>query len=240
MAHKKTLIILAHPNFENSRLNKVLIDKRKNMEVLNYLPQIIAVSTIAIFMAISPGVDFVMVTRNTLLHGKKSGLYSALGISAAIWIHLLYFIAGLAIIISNSIILFSIIKYLAAAYLIYIGYKNLKSNSKLDLNLEGTKKEISNFKSFKIGFFTNVLNPKTTIFFLSIFTQFVDVHTPILVQFIYGIIISIAHFIWFSLVSLFLSHPVILNRFKSYKTKIEKAIGVILIALGIKVASSNI
>lgn len=41
------------------------------MEVLNYLPQIIAVSTIAIFMAISPGVDFVMVTRNTLLHGKK-------------------------------------------------------------------------------------------------------------------------------------------------------------------------
>ncbi len=93
------------------------------MEVLNYLPQIIAVSTIAIFMAISPGVDFVMVTRNTLLHGKKSGLYSALGISAAIWIHLLYCIAGLAIIISNSIILFSIINILLLHILFILDIK---------------------------------------------------------------------------------------------------------------------
>ena len=57
------------------------------MEILNYLPELISVSVIAIFMAISPGADFVMITRNSMFHGSQSGLYSALGIGLAIWFH---------------------------------------------------------------------------------------------------------------------------------------------------------
>ena len=94
------------------------------MEVLNYLPELISVGVIAVFMVISPGADFVMITRNSIFHGRKSGLYSSLGIGLAIWIHVAYSIAGLAIIISKSILLFSLIKYLGAAYLIYIGLKH--------------------------------------------------------------------------------------------------------------------
>lgn len=211
------------------------------MELLlsTYFSQILSVSLIAIFMAISPGADFIMTTRNSIFYGRKSGIYSALGISVAIWIHVAYCIAGLAIIISSSIILFSIIKYLGAIYLIYIGWKTFTSNTTLDTNSSIKNNHISNFNSFKIGFISNALNPKTTIFFLSIFTQVVDIHTPIIVQIIYGLIISLAHFIWFGSVALFLSHPFLLKKFASYKNKIEKVVGTILIGFGCKIAMSS-
>ena len=210
-----------------------------DFELISYLPQLASMTLIAIFMAISPGADFVMTTRNSIFYGRSAGIYSALGISFAIWIHVAYCIAGLAIIISSSIVLFSIIKYLGAAYLIYIGWKTFKANTNLATATQGEKQTISNLLAFKIGFISNALNPKTTIFFLSIFTQVVDVNTPIYIQLIYGLIISLAHFFWFSGVALFLSHPKLLKKFETYKTKIEKTVGTILIAFGFKVALSS-
>lgn len=206
------------------------------MEQISFLNELITVGFIAIFMAISPGADFVMVTRNSIFYSRKAGFYSALGVSLAIWVHVAYSIAGLAIIISNSIILFSIIKYLGAAYLIYIGYKTFTSKSLKEVEQNDKELDLSPLKAFKIGFITNVLNPKTTIFFLSIFTQVVTVDTPISVQLAYGLIICLAHLFWFSSVSYFFSHPVLLSKFNNYKHVIEKVVGSVLIIFGLKVA----
>jgi len=210
-----------------------------NIELLPYLPELLSVSIIAMFMAISPGADFVMVTRNSVFYGRLAGLYSALGISCAIWIHVAYSIAGLAIIISNSIVLFSIIKYLGAAYLIYIGWKTFHSNDSVSAEQEPSNKHLSKFAAFKVGFITNALNPKTTIFFLSLFTQVIDAQTPLWVQMIYGAIISLAHLLWFCCVSVLLSQPVLLKKFHTYKNHIEKVVGGMLIGLGLKVATTS-
>lgn len=204
-----------------------------------YLSELLTLSFIAIFMAVSPGADFVMVTRNSIFYGRKSGLYSALGISAAIWVHVAYSIAGLAVIISNSIILFSIIKYLGAAYLIYVGYKTFTSKTIISIEENKSDAQLSNSKAFKIGFITNVLNPKTTIFFLSIFTQIVTVDTALWTQLIYGAIISFAHLVWFIAVSYLFSHPVLLNKFNDSKKLIERVVGTVLIGFGLKVATAT-
>lgn len=209
------------------------------METIPYINEILTLSFIAIFMAISPGADFVMVTKNSIFHGRKSGLYSALGISVAIWVHVAYSIAGLAVIISNSIILFSIIKYLGAAYLIYIGYKTFTSKSIPSMQEEKSDTNLQALQAFKIGFITNVLNPKTTIFFLSIFTQIVTINTPIFIQLVYGFIISMAHLVWFIMVSYMFSHPLLLNKFYNYKKAIERVVGTVLIGFGLKVAVST-
>ena len=77
------------------------------MMEIAYLADLVSVSVIAILMAISPGADFVMVTRNSLTHGRSAGLFSSLGISAAIWIHFFNSMAGLAFIISQfSVLIF--------------------------------------------------------------------------------------------------------------------------------------
>jgi len=174
------------------------------IDFMLYLPEIVSVSVIALFMSISPGADFVMVTKNSLFHHRKAGLYSALGISLAIWIHVTYSIAGLALVISNSVVLFSIIKYLGGAYLIYMGWKSFQSKANVEIVDNKNHQTLSNFSALKIGFITNALNPKTTLFFLSIFTQVVTADTPIILQVIYGAIISVAHLLWFSFVVLLL------------------------------------
>ncbi len=210
-----------------------------NLELLPYLSELITVGLVATFMAISPGADFLMVTRNSIFHGRLAGLYSSLGVSLAIWVHVAYSIAGLAIIIANSMLLFSIIKYLGAAYLIYIGWKTFSSKPDSGVMTGVENKNLSNFSAFKLGFITNVLNPKTTIFFLSIFTQVVDPQTPLLIQLLYGVIISLAHLIWFSSVSIFLSQPALLERFQTYRNTIEKTLGFVLMGFGLKVATSS-
>ena len=210
------------------------------MDSMPYLNEILTMSVIAFFMAISPGSDFVMVTRNSIFYGRKSGIYSALGISVAIWIHVAYSIAGLAVIISNSIVLFSILKYLGAAYLIYIGWKTFTSKTIVSIDEKNNSiPNISNLQAFKNGFISNVLNPKTTIFFLSIFTQVVTINTPLWLQIVYGILISLAHLFWFTVVTYIFTHKVLLNKFNKSKKIIERVIGVILIGFGFKVAFTS-
>lgn len=127
----------------------------------------LAIISISIFMAISPGPDFFMVSRSSIMYNKTAGIYAAFGVSLAIWLHVAYSIAGLAILISKSIFLFSIIKYIGAAYLIFIGFKTIFSKSSIEqINIKKNEiRSIPKFESFKTGFITNALNPKTTIFF---------------------------------------------------------------------------
>jgi RhtB (resistance to homoserine/threonine) family protein len=193
------------------------------------------VATIAIFMAISPGADFVMITRNSMLASRRAGLFSALGVSMAIWIHVTYSIVGLAFIISRSIVVFSIIKYLGAAYLIVLGGKTFLSKTTHSSQTQAVAAEMSAATALKIGFVTNALNPKTTLFFLSIFTQVVQPSTPVWMQVIYGLIISLAHLLWFSIVAFFFSHPALVKRFEAHRKLIERLVGSVLIGFGLKV-----
>jgi len=206
------------------------------MELLinTYMAEIIAVSTIAIFMAMLPGADFVMVTRTSIYNGRLAGLYMSLGMCLSVCIHASYSIAGLAVVIANSSWLFSTIKYLGAAYLIYIAWQLLTTREILNKDQSNLTTQMSPFMALRLGFTCNILNPKTSIFFLSIFTQVVSVDTPLIMQISYGLIIMLAHFIWYSSVSLLLSHPSLIPRFNRQKQKIDKVAGVILMIIAIK------
>ncbi|AAZ26718.1 LysE family translocator [Colwellia psychrerythraea] len=208
------------------------------MELLinTYMAEIIAVSTIAIFMAMLPGADFVMVTRTSIYNGRFAGLYMSLGMCLSVCIHASYSIAGLAVVIANSPWLFSAIKYLGAAYLIYIAWQLLTTRESLNKDQSSSTTQMSPFMALRLGFTCNILNPKTSIFFLSIFTQVVSIDTPIIMQISYGLIIVLAHFIWYSGVALLLSHPSILPRFNRQKQKVDKVAGFVLMLIAIKLS----
>lgn len=211
------------------------------MELLinTYIAEIIAVSTIAIFMAVLPGADFVMVTRTSIYNGRLAGLYMSLGMCLSVCIHASYSIAGLAVVIANSAWLFLTIKYLGAAYLIYIAWQLLTTRESLNSDQNALMTEMSPFIALRLGFTCNILNPKTSIFFLSIFTQVVSVDTPLIMQISYGLIIMLAHFIWYSGIALLLSHPQILPRFNRQKQKIDKVAGLVLMLIAIKLSLMN-
>ena len=206
---------------------------------MEYLPAILTVALVHLLAVISPGPYFIMITRNSLVYSRKTGMYSAIGLGLGILVHVTYSLVGIGVLISKSILLFNIIKYIGAAYLIYIGYKSLTSKSS-KLNLEGKeqKNDLSRLAALRIGFVTNVTNPKATLFFLSLFTLVINPSTPMFVKLIMGAEMSIVTALWFMLVAYLISHRLIKERLSKIQSSAEKFIGVVLIALGIKVALS--
>lgn len=190
----------------------------------------------------SPGPDFVIAVRNSVISSRKAGLFTALGFALGIVVHMAYTLIGLATIIAKSAILFSIIKYAGAAYLFYIGYKSLRSQGfdKSEVSNLTEKKEISAKKALLVGFLTNILNPKATLFFLSIFSQFITIETPMSVQFFYASTCVVMTGLWFSIVAVILTNWYIKNKFLSFSKIIDRLCGGFLIALGLKLALSKV
>lgn len=204
---------------------------------MEYLTLIGTVTIIHLLAAISPGPDFIMCVRNSLAYSRKTGIWTAVGFGAGITVHIFYSLAGLAFIISQSILLFNFIKYLGAGYLIYIGLKSFFSkSSKIELGDGQKKEDISRFSAVKIGFLTNALNPKATLFFLSLFTLVISPNTPAPVMGIISGIMIINTILWFSLVAVFLTQKRIRSIFERFQNVFNKTLGGLLIALGVKVA----
>jgi RhtB (resistance to homoserine/threonine) family protein len=211
------------------------------MEYSQYLHEFLILASAMFLALLSPGPDFAMILKQSVTYGKKSSIFTSIGIGLGISVHIIYSILGIGLIISKSIILFNIIKYLGAAYLIYIGIMSLKSSGmKLKNETINGKKSMSNFKSFSAGFLCNALNPKATLFFLSMFTVVISINTPIYIQALYGVWCIFATMLWFVGLSLLLSHKRVREFLNSFGKLFDRAVGVVLIALGIKVAMSKL
>lgn len=207
---------------------------------MEYLPEFLTVALVHLLAVISPGPDFILITRNSMVYSRKTGIYSAIGLSLGILVHVAYSLAGIAILIASSVILFSAMKFIGAAYLIYIGYKSLKSkySNPEDIHLEKSK-DLTKLEALKMGFITNVTNPKATLFFLSLFTLVISPNTPLWVKSLYGVEMVIVQAFWFILVASVFSANIIKNKVAKFQQVIEKVMGGILILLGIKLAFTN-
>jgi RhtB (resistance to homoserine/threonine) family protein len=190
-----------------------------------------------LLIAITPGADTVLVTKNTLVKGKGVGFKTVCGVCVGIAIHIVIAVLGLSAIIANSVLLFKFIKYAGAAFLILIGILTLfskKSNLTSDIT---TSEKTPKGSYFLQGMFSNVFNPKAIIFFVSFLPQFIvpNEHTlfqmviigatPILITllwlFFYVNLINYIR-VWFN-------KPLFLSTF-------QRLTGFILITLGMKLA----
>lgn len=201
---------------------------------------ILGVLGIHFLALISPGPDFIMVVKNAVTSSRKAGIYTSLGLGIGAGVHILYSSLGLAILISQSIILFNIIKFLGAAYLIYIGIKSLLAKSSpVDISENAEKTEMTPLQALQSGFLTNILNPKATLFFLSLFTLVITPETPVSVVVFVSIMMIINTSLWFILVTLFFTQKKVHNTFKKFAQFFNKVFGGLLVALGVKVALSG-
>src|SRR5512138_1103873 len=126
----------------------------------------------SLVLNITPGNDMLYVATRSTSQGIKAGIVSALGIAGGCIVHLLAAVIGLSAIIASSAIAFDIIKYVGAAYLIYLGIRSILSKqNKFSVNEKVEKKSLS--KLFWQGVLTNVLNPKVALFFLAFLPQFI-------------------------------------------------------------------
>jgi len=202
---------------------------------MEFLTPFIAVGIISLLAAMSPGPDFAVVTKNSLFGSRTTGLYTAIGVGLGIFLHVAYSLIGIGLIISQSILLFSVIKYIGALYLLYLGYQLLKSKrGEQKVVRESGEVSISPWSALREGFLTNALNPKATLFFLSVFTQVVDPQTPIFIQALLGTEVAIIVGLWFVSLTLLITYGPIKNLFSKAHYYLMKIMGGALVLLGIK------
>ena len=207
-----------------------------------YWAEFFTVAVIHLLAVASPGPDFAVVIKESVTYGRGAGRYCALGVGCGISIHVLYSLLGIGLIVSQSVMLFNVLKWLAAAYLLYIGIRALQARPAEDRasELKAQSGERSPRAAFVAGFVTNGLNPKVTLFFLSLFTVVIDPHTPLLIQAGYGLYLVIATALWFCLIAQVFSHERVRSGFASMGHWFDRLMGAVLVGLGIKLAFTQL
>jgi len=204
---------------------------------MEYIILIWSVTLIHLLAVMSPGPDFIVAVKNSLSYSRRTGLWTAVGFWLGISVHIAYCLAWIALIISQSILLFQIIKFIGAAYLIYLWIWAIRAKSwHIDIQAETQKEDISALEAVKIWFLTNVLNPKATLFFLSLFTLVISPDTPAFILGIISLIMIVNTTLWFSIVALLFTHKKVQNIFEKFQNSFNKILWGMLIALWIKVA----
>ena len=197
------------------------------------------VATIAALGMLSPGPDFFLVIKNAARYPRSAAMMTAAGVIAGVVTHMTYCVAGIAVVITTTPWLFGALKYVGAAYLVWLGVNALLARGTTSLALDGVAQESTSLKkAFIQGYLCNLLNPKATLFFLAMFTQVLNVNSGLMDKLWYaGIIVALTLVWWPLLVLLIQSQPVRRGLTKAQKV-IDKLLGGMLLALGIKVALS--
>lgn len=197
--------------------------------------------SVSILVNLSPGPDMLYTAARSLSQGTKAGIFSTLGIFTGCLFHITAAVFGLSKIIEESVLLFSIIKYAGAAYLVYLGIKSLVKKKNDQVGIKELPR-LSDLKIFAQGLITNILNPKVAIFFLSFLPQFIDPHSTHLKEQIafLGLWFDVQGCLILAIVAILTgTFSKLLQQNKNFWNWQEKITGMILIGLGIKMFFSK-
>lgn len=188
--------------------------------------------------AVVPGADFAMVLKQSIGHGRRAALFTALGIASAILVHGAYTLLGVGVIVGRSILVFDVLKFIGAAYLVWLGIEALRSPAPrppvdLDAAPRGT---ISDRRAWLNGFLTNLLNPKAVLFFLALFTSLVSARTGLPIKAFYVVSMSLELLTWFALVAIFFTTPKVRRGFYKFGRWFNRITGLTFIVLAARVA----
>ena len=205
--------------------------------VQHYWVEFLTIASVHLLAVASPGPDFAIVLKHSVSFGRRAAIITSIGVGVGILIHVAYSLLGIGILIKTTPVLFQIFSYVAGAYLLYLGWGAIRSPAPQSLNnvdVVKVQQRISDNKAFMVGFLTNGLNPKATLFFLSVFAVAVSTDTPDVIKLAYGLYLAVATGIWFCVLSLFLSSQKVTQFIGKNGYWFDRVMGVVLILLAIK------
>ena len=199
------------------------------------LDQVLIISGITILIMLSPGPDMAIVTRNTILGGRRAGLGTSLGVLTGNLVHIGYCVVGIGILISQSLLAFSVLRYAGAAYLVWLGITSLLAGRDED-PARARKRAVRRHGWYAQGFVNNILNPKGTLFYLGVFTMVItpDTGAGVTVLLIL-IMMTISASFWLIFV-MTLDHPAVRRLLERSQVAVNRVFGLLLISIGLRVA----
>jgi threonine/homoserine/homoserine lactone efflux protein len=205
--------------------------------------QILAFTGLAFALTVTPGADTMLVMRNTLIHGRSSGILTVLGGCGGILIHATLSALGLSLVLVRSAATYEIVKLAGASYLIWLGLQALwrafhpQAGAQTPTSPSQPSKQASKYYSLRDGLLSNVLNPKTALFYLALLPQFVYLGDQVFVTSLLLASIHIAmRFTWLFFITILIQRTrEFINR-SFIKQSMEAMTGVVLCAFGMRLA----
>ena len=189
-------------------------------------------------LTLTPGADTLLVIRNVLGGNVRTGIVTTAGICSGLFFHAVLSALGVSLILMASATLYALLKIAGALYLGWLGFQSLRSALKSDSTQEVAANPVrprSLRRCFVEGVMSNVLNPKTAVFYLAFLPQFIQPADPVLIKslFLAGIHFSMA-FLWLCLVALLLDRyrQVLLS--SALHRWLEGLCGTLLLGLGVR------
>ncbi|MEJ6067665.1 LysE family translocator [Psychrobacter sp. 16-Bac2893] len=211
----------------------------------NYLGFVMA----AILLNVTPGADSIYIITRSMSQGQTAGFYSVLGITSGILVHTLLAAFGLSVLLASSPLAFTLVKYIGASYLCYLGFKMLTSKQTplLASNLPNEEKMASTrpldrWQIYKQGVINNTFNPKVALFFLAFFPQFINPsYSNSMMSFlVLGLTFASTGFIWCSCLALLASKfSENLRKNPTIEVILNRISGVIFIGMGVKLLTEK-
>ena len=196
--------------------------------------------TAAVALNVSPGPDLIYILSRTIAQGVKVGLASAAGVCSGAIFHVLAAAFGLSAILAASATAFTVVKYVGAAYLIYLGVQALKSKgSTLEFAAQKESVTVTPWQAFRQGVLVDVLNPKAAIFFMAFLPQFVrPEHGNSSIQLVVlGLLVILVAIIIESLFVLAAARSThFFRRNPKASVWLDRILGTIFVSLGIRLA----
>lgn len=204
---------------------------------MNYWPEFLTIVVAHALAVASPGPDFAIVLRQSLHHGRRTALWTSFGIGCGLSVHIAYCLLGLGLVLKNSPTALTVVKWLGAAYLAWVGVQALRSRAKTDdIDLRADASAPSARAAWSTGFLVNVLNPKAALFFISLFPLAVGATTPRWIQAGYGFWMVAATIGWFSFVSVVFTKESVRRAFLRSGHWIDRALGVVFLGFAVSLA----
>lgn len=202
----------------------------------NYWVEFATIAIVHLVAVVSPGPDFAIVVKNSIAYGRRIAYATSIGIGVGILLHVAYSLIGISLLIKTTPWLYQTVSYIAAAYLLWLAWGAIRSKptetAPVDEQEQTQETDTPSWlKAFWIGFLTNGLNPKATLFFMSVFTVVISATTPLQIQMLYGIYLAIATGTWFCCLSFLLSTNTVLTFIGDKGYLLDRAMGVLLIVL---------
>lgn len=203
--------------------------------------EIVTFVLIASLLVMSPGPNGVLIAKTVPTSGRSAGFANVAGFVTAFYLHGALSILGISVILVQSAIAFTIVKYLGAAYLCWIGIKALMAafqgvGAPSRVAPAGSQRTLLN--AYIEGFLTNALNPKVSMFYLAAFPQFITIgETSAVAAFLLVFLHSMINLIWFGAMVLLFAKVAAVARNSNFQRWLKGVTGVVFIGFGIKLAT---
>jgi RhtB (resistance to homoserine/threonine) family protein len=220
------------PSFEPTSGPRIPNGRMAAMQLLPFI-------AVALVVVLTPGADMALVTKNALLYGRAAAIATALGVNAGVAMWALATAIGLAAVVRSSHALFTVIKVLGAAYLVYLGVHALMASRRAGADPDPeakTSRVLSRLAAFRQGLLGNLLNPKIAVLFTSLLPQFVGPNASAGALLLLGAVFNAMGLAWLLTYAALAARSRALLRRPRVKAFLDRLSGLVLVGVGVRLA----